>query len=60
MGGVWPGGHVAEGNSSQVGAFTKSPAEDHLPEKAEGHVEKTRLSSSEKSREEAVGKGTLL
>lgn len=60
MGGVWPGGHVAEGNSSQVEAFTKSPAEDHLPEKAEGDVEKIGLSSSEKSTEEAVGKGSLL
>lgn len=38
-------------------ASTQSPTEEYLLEKAEGGVEKIGLISSERSREETVGKG---
>jgi len=42
-----------------VEAPTQSPTEEYLLEKAEGGREKIGLIGSERSREEAVGKGTF-
>ena len=38
----------------------QTPAEEHIPEEAAGEMEKLGLICSEKSREEAIDKGTLL
>ena len=42
-----------------VKASTQSPTEEYLLEKAEGGMQKIGLISSERSREEVVGKGTF-
>lgn len=58
IGGVWPKGCEVKGEFFE--ASTNSSAEEHAPEKTAGEVEKIGLISSEKIREEAMGKDTLL